>query len=107
MAEGTTRVRTTDEKFFEVNEAVANDPSIEAGHTKEVATRLGLTEQSVQQRRSVFNRQYRDHGLTLTAFPKGGGRKKNIDSIAEKLLAMRADSQEQEQEQEQTETPSE
>lgn len=105
MAEASVRVRTTDEKFFEVNEAVAHDESIEAGHTKEVATRLGLTEQSVQQRRSVFNRQYRDHGLVLTPFPKGGGRKKNVNSIAEKLLAMRANSQEREEEE--SESPAE
>lgn len=109
MAEGTTRVRTSDEKFFEVNEAVANDDSIKSGHTKVVAERLGLTEQSVQQRRSVFNRTFRDSGLTLTPFPKGGGRKKDVDSIAEKLLAMRAESEgtPDEQEQEVEATPSE
>lgn len=104
MAEGTTRVRTTDEKFFEVNEAVANDATIESGHTKVVAERLGLTEQSVQQRRSVFNRQYRDLGLSLTAFPKGGGRKKDVNAIAEKLLAMREQAS---NEQEESDTPSE
>ncbi len=103
MAEGTTRVRTNDTDFFQVNEAVANDASITSGHTKVVAERLGLTEQSVQQRRSVFNRQYREHGLTLTPFPKGGGRKKDVDAIAEKLLAMRATSEQQEE----TATPSE
>lgn len=103
MAEGTTRVRTNDTDFFQVNEAVANDENITSGHTKVVAERLGLTEQSVQQRRSVFNRQYREHGLTLTPFPKGGGRKKDVDAIAEKLLAMRAESEQQEE----TETPSE
>lgn len=98
MAEGTKRVRTSDEDFFRVNEAVANDDSIESGHTKIVAERLGLTEQSVQQRRSVFNRTFRDSGLTLTPFPKGGGRKKDVDAIAEKLLAMRGHAEETEQE---------
>jgi hypothetical protein len=106
MAEGTKRVRTTDEKFFEVNEAVANDDSIKAGHTSVVAERLGLTEASVQQRRSVFNRTFRDQGLTLTPFPKGGGRKKDVNAIAEKLLAMREQAT-AEAGQEVEETPSE
>lgn len=96
MAEGTKRVRTTDEEFFRVNEEVANDDSIDKGHTVVVAERLGLTPGSVTQRRSAFNKQYKDHGLRLTDFPKGGGRKKDVDSIAAKLLAMRAESEEQE-----------
>lgn len=98
MSESTKRVRTSDEKFFEVNEAVANDPTIKSGHTRVVAERLGLTEQSVQQRRSVFNATFRDQGLTLTKFPKGGGRKKDVSAIAEKLLAMRESAENSEQE---------
>jgi len=100
MAEGK-RARTTDERFFEVNEAVANDPTITSGHTQVVAERLGLTPDSVQQRRSAFNGQYRPLGLELTAFPKGGGRKKDVNAIAEKLLAMRQEKTEE------IETPSE
>ena len=102
MAEGTKRVRTNDEDFFRVNEAVANDESIKSGHTRVVAERLGMTEQSVQQRRSVFNRTFRDSGLELTPFPKGGGRKKNVDAIAAKLLAMREQSEAEESEAEST-----
>lgn len=102
MAEGTKRVRTSDQDFFAVNEEVANDESIKTGHTKVVAERLGLTEQSVQQRRSVFNRTFRDNGLTLTPFPKGGGRKKDVDAIAAELLAMRDNAEETEQEAEAT-----
>ena len=107
MADGTKRVRTTDEKFFEVNEAVANDESIKSGHTQVVADRLGLTVQSVQQRRSVFNATFRDQGLTLTPFPKGGGRKKDVNAIAEKLLAMREAANETEETEEAESTPSE
>ena len=95
------RVRTSDQEFFKVNEQVAKDPAIKTGHTKIVAQRLGLTEQSVQQRRCVFNRTFKEKGLVLTPFPKSGGRKKDIDAIASELLAMRDDAKEVEQ------TPSE
>lgn len=100
MAEVKTRVRVNDADFFKVNEEVANDPEIQAGgHTVEVSRRLGMTVQSVTQRRNTFNRTFRDSGLTLTPFPKGGGgRKKDVEAIAEKLLAMRAEMQEAQQE---------
>lgn len=98
MAEGTKRVRTSDADFFKVNEEVANDDSIKSGHTQIVADRLGLTVGSVQQRRSVFNATFRDQGLTLTPFPKGGGRKKDIKAVAAELLAMRENAEAAEQE---------
>lgn len=82
------RVRTTDEKFFEVNERIAKS-GIGSGHVSKVAAELGITDASVTQRRNVFNRTYREHGLTLTPFTRGGGQRKDVNSIAAKLLAMR------------------
>lgn len=87
------RARTSDEKFFEVCEAVANDSSIKSGHIKVVSERLGITPGSVTQRRNAFNRQYRESGLTLTEFPRGGGQRKDVNAIAAKLLAMRAEAE--------------
>lgn len=95
QAESTQRVRTTDEKFFEVCEEVAksDSPTIKA-----VSERLGITPASVTQRRNAFNAQYRDLGLVLTPFPRGGGQKKDVNAIAAKLLAMRAAASESESE---------
>jgi hypothetical protein len=83
------RVRTSDVDFFQVCEAVAKDESVKSGHIKIVSEKLGITPASVTQRRNAFNRQYRDKGLVLTEFPRGGGQRKDVDAIAEKLLAMR------------------
>lgn len=97
QVESTQRVRTTDEKFFEVCEEVAksDSPTIKA-----VSERLGITPASVTQRRNAFNAQYRDLGLVLTPFPRGGGQKKDVNAIAAKLLAMRAAASESESESE-------
>jgi len=95
MAEGTERVRVSDKEFFRINEEVAksDNPSVE-----EVAKRTGLKPGSVTQRRNLFNRTFKDQGLVLTAFPRGGGARKDIKAVAAELIAMRDEMQKQEQE---------
>lgn len=88
MPEGTQRVRISDEDFYRINEEVAasDNPTVAA-----VAEATGLKAGSVTQRRNLFNRTFRDKGITLTPLRRGGGAKKNVDDVAERLLAMKAE----------------
>ena len=89
VASATGRVHVSDDDFFEACEKVAasDNPSIEA-----ISNLTGLKPGSVTQRRNALNSRFQKAGLDLrlTPLPKGGGRKYDILSAADRLRQIQA-----------------
>ena len=84
------RVRVPREKFMEVWEEVVDGLTaneLEGSGIKIVAQRLGLQENTVQQRATKYRTT---HGLPLSNMPRGGGARFNVDKAKEELEAIKA-----------------
>lgn len=86
----TVRVRVPRAQFMEVWEEVVdglNAGDLEGSGIKIVANRLGLQENTVQQRATKYRTT---HGLPLSNMPRGGGARFNVDKAKEELEAIKA-----------------
>lgn len=100
------RVRVSDEDFARVCQEVVNDESTTGSYIEEIAKRTGLKAQSVQQRRTAFNKKFEAQGIRLPELPRGN-RSVNKDEVAERLRSMKLVVETPEAMQEAEETPTE